>query len=312
MTTLLALAVSLPCVYWTQGIESRPMLEAAGIKRICVPPDRADAWRAAGFTAISIADADVASREPLPAPGVTARPAVASPTRSPWMITNGWRVMRRPAGKYSYSVSAGKGAIAAAEAFVYGADAILTIDPADAGAVGAMLSFLDGVPAVDLPPIADLAIVDDGTPLTRELMNQFVRRNLLFDVVRAPSARYRINVAVGTPEYPRDEAADPGTFALKIRRQLTDDQRTLRIYGSEVVVGRLTGDGHRIRLHLINYGGREIEGLRIRLRGAYRPGEALVAGVGRVALTDHLVAGGATELSLPRMGTYAVIDLVAQ
>jgi hypothetical protein len=309
MTSLLALAISLPCLYWTQGIESRAMLEAAGIKRICVPPDRADAWRAAGFSATAVADADVASREPLPPPGITARPAVASPTRSPWMVTNGWRVMRRPTAKYAYSVAAGKGAIAAAEAFAYGADALLTIDPADLDAVGATLAFLEKVPPVDLPALADFAVVDDGTPLTRELMNQLVRRNLLFDVVRAPSTRYRINVVIGTTEYPREDAADPGSFALKIRRQLTDEQRTLRIYGSEVVVGRLVGDAGRIRLHLINYGGREIEGLRIRLRGAYRQGEALVAGAGRVAPTDHVVAGGVTELSLPRLGTYAVIDL---
>ena len=33
---LLAALAALPCVYWTQGIESRPALEAAGIKRICV------------------------------------------------------------------------------------------------------------------------------------------------------------------------------------------------------------------------------------------------------------------------------------
>jgi hypothetical protein len=105
--------------------------------------------------------------------------------------------------------------------------------------------------------------------------------------------------------------ADPSTFALKIRRQLTDEQRTLRVYGSEVVICRLTGDGGRIRLHLLNYGGREIEGLRIRLRGAYRNGDAQVAGAGRLPLQDYVIAGGATEFSIPRLLTYAVIDLDA-
>ena len=111
---------------------------------------------------------------------------------------------------------------------------------------------------------------------------------------------------------PREEASDPSAFALKIRRQLTDEERSLRVYGSEVVIGRLTGDTQRVRLHLINYGGREIEGLRIRLRGAYRNGEAYIAGAGRVALNDQVVAEGATEFSLPRIATYAAIDLRAE
>ncbi|MDP9323567.1 MAG: hypothetical protein M3P13_08020, partial [Acidobacteriota bacterium] len=87
------------------------------------------------------------------------------------------------------------------------------------------------------------------------------------------------------------------------------EQRTLRVYGSEVVICRLTGDGQRMRLHLLNYGGRDIEGLRIRVRGTYRSGDAYVAGAGRLPLQDQIVADGATEFSLPRIATYAVIDL---
>jgi hypothetical protein len=96
---------------------------------------------------------------------------------------------------------------------------------------------------------------------------------------------------------------------LKVRRQLTDEQRSLRVYGSEVVICRLTGNAERARLHLINYGGREIEGLRLRVRGAYREGAAHVAGAGRVSLQDYVATDGATEFSLPRLATYAVIDL---
>jgi hypothetical protein len=116
---------------------------------------------------------------------------------------------------------------------------------------------------------------------------------------------------MGSRAYPVADAADPSAFALKIRRQLTDEQRSLRVYGSEVVIARLTGDAGRVRLHLINYGGREIEGLRVRVRGAYGAGDAWVAAAGRVSLLDHVAADGATELSLPRMGTYAVVDLTA-
>ena len=306
---VLVLLASAPCVYWTQGIDSRPALEAAAIKRLCVPPDQAEPWRRAGFTVSPISDAELAAREALPTPGVTARAGLASPTRSPWVVANGWRFTKAPGTKYAYTVPAGKGALAAAEAYAYGADAILKVDPADLGAVGTMLRFLDGLPAGDLPPVADLAVVDDGSAITAEVMNLLARRNLLFQVVPAPSTRFRINIVMGSAAYPREEAGDPSAFAAKIRSQLTDEQRSLRVYGSEVVICRVTGDAQRMRLHLLNYGGRDIEGLRIRVRGAFRNGEAQVAGSGRLPLQDQVVADGATEFSLPRLATYAVIDL---
>jgi hypothetical protein len=276
-----------------------------------VAPERADAWRAAGFSVRPLTESDLAAREKLPPPGIIARAGLASPTRSPWIVANGWRFTRHPETKYVYDVPAGKAALAAAEVFAYGADAVMTIDPADLGNLGAMLTFLEGLPAADLPAPADLAVVDDGSATTGEVMNLLARRNLQFQVVKAPSTRFRINVAMGSPEYPAEDAADPSAFALKIRRLLTDEQRSVRVYGSEVVICRLTGDARRIRLHLINYGGREIEGLRIRLRGAYRDGEAHVVGVGRLPLEDHVVADGATEFSVARIATYAAIDLTA-
>ena len=312
MTPLVIAALAVvPCVYWTQGVESRAALEAAGITRLCVAPEQVDAWRAAGFTATAIAEADFKTREPLAVPGTAARAGVASPTRSPWVAANGWRFVRQPDTKYVYEVPAGKGALAAAEAFAYGGDAVLEVDAADLAAVGAMLTFLESLPADDLPPIADFAIVDDGSPVTGEVMNLLSRRNLLYQIVTVPSSQYPITIAIGSPTYPAEEAADPSSFAQKIRRQLTDDRRSLRVYGSEVVIGRLTGTAGQARLHLLNYGGREIEGLRLRVRGAYATGEAYVAGAGRLPLADHVVADGATEFSLPRLAAYAVIDLKA-
>ena len=310
MTALmLLLLASGPCVYWTQGIDSRPTLEAAGVKRLCVPPDQAGAWKAAGFAVAPATAPELASREELPPPGVTARAGLASPTRSPWVVASGWHVARNPAAKYVYTVPAGKAALAAAEAFAYGADAIIKIDPADLASAGAMMAFLETVPSADLSPVADFAVVDDGSAVTGEVMNLLTRRNLLFRPVKAPDSRFRINISIGSPEYPKEEAADPSAFAQKIRSQLTDDQRSLRIFGSEVVIGRLIGDGSRVRLHLLNYGGRDIEGLRVRVRGTYRSGEAYVAGAGKVALVDQTAADGSTEFSLPRLQTYAVVDL---
>jgi hypothetical protein len=292
VTPFLLLVLSLPCVYGTADASSRARLEAAGIERLCT-------------------ETDLAQRESLPAPGTAPRAGLASPTRAPWIVANGWRVMRHTDGKYVYDVPAGKAALAAAEAFAYGADAVLKIDSADVQSLGEMLTFLKALPSVDLPDVSDLAIVDDGSTAVGEVMNLLARRNLLFAIVREPSPRFRITIRIGTPEYSREEAADPSAFALKIRRQLTDDQRALRVYGSEVVICRLTAGAGRARLHLINYGGREIEGLRIRVRGAYRDGQAHVAGVGSLPLQDQMVASGATEFSIPRLTTYAVIDLEA-
>ena len=306
---LLAVLAAGPCVYWTQGVESRSTLDSAGVKHICVAADQVDAWRALGFSASPLAPSELTSREALPIPGITARAGVASPTRSPWVVANGWRFVRTPSAKYAYNVPAGKAALAAAEVFAYGADAVLTVDPADLKSVGTMMTFFESVPPLDLLPVADFAVVDDGSPVTGEVMNLLSRRNLLFQVVHAPSPTLKINIAVGSPDYPREQAADPSAFAQKIRAQLTDEQRSLRVYGSEVVICRLTGNGKAARLHLLNYGGRDIEGLRIRVRGAYRAGEAYIAGTGRASLEDQVVADGTTEFTVSRLATYAVIDL---
>src|SRR5262249_18430493 len=158
-------------------------LEAAGITRICT-------------------DANDSSREALSTPGITARAGLASPTRSPWIVANGWRVVRRPGTKFVYKLPAGTAALAPAAAFVYAAHGALKIDPSDAPGLGTMLAFLEGLPAADLPLVADLAVVDDGSAATGEVMNLLARRNLLFEVVRAPSPRFRINIAVGSREYP--------------------------------------------------------------------------------------------------------------
>lgn len=310
MNPLLALLLSsAPCIYWTGGAETLPALQAASVRTICVASDQADLWRPTGVTAMPIATADLAAREALPVPGVTSRAGLASPTRMPFVVASGWRLMRNPAGRFVYTLPAGKGALGMAEAFVYGGDAILRIDPADLPATGAMAGFLAGLPPSDLPPVADIAVIDDGSPITGEVMNLLARRNLLFQVVKTPPAGVPVAIGLGSPEYPVASAADPSAFALRVRRQLTDERRSLRIFGSEVVLGRLTAGGGRARLHLLNYGGREILGLRVRLRGRYRTATAHVAGVGVVPVEDQAAQEDATEFSLPRILTAAVIDL---
>ena len=122
----LLLALALPCVYATADAGTRASLETAGVERICT-------------------DSDLTGREALPAPGTAARAGVASPTRAPWIVASGWRFMRNPGRKYVYDVPAGKAALAAAEAFAYGADVALKIEPADASSLGGMLTFLDSL-----------------------------------------------------------------------------------------------------------------------------------------------------------------------
>ncbi len=302
-----------PCLYWTQGAaETVEALKRAGIARLCVPADLADAWRAAGVEAVPTTDADLAAREALPPPGIASRVDLVSSTRSPWVDANGWRFVRKPGGRYTYELPAGKAALAAAEAGAYGADVLLKIDAADLPELGRMLTFLRQRPSVDLPAVADFAVVDDGSALVGEVMNLLTRRNLLYQPVPARSSQFPLNVTVGTKGYSRKDAANPSAFALKIRRQLTDDQRTLRVYGSEVVIAHLTGDAGRRRLHLVNYGGREIDALRIRVRGAYRVVGLHVADVEVSTAQDVAIADGATEFSIPRMTVYAVIDLTTE
>ena len=213
---LLFLLAAAPCLYWTHGIETRPAVEAAGIKRLCAPADQADGWRKAGLTVTSMSDDDFAGREALAAPGVSPRPGVASPTRAPWIIASGWRFMRSPGAKFSYSAPAGKGALAAAEAFAYGADAVIKVDPADLGSVGTMQAFFDSLPTLELTPVTDFGVVDDGSAITGEVMNLLARRNLLFHVEKSPAAQFRLNIVIGSAAYP--QAKTPPTPARSPRR----------------------------------------------------------------------------------------------
>lgn len=311
MTRVLALVLSLPCVYWTQGPETAPAIKEAGLEQLCMPPDEAATWRGLGFQVTPLSERDLKARTPVPPPGIVAREGLASPTRSPWIEVNGWQYMRDPEGAFLLEPPAGVAVLAAAEAFAYGANVVMKVDPSDLSDLGKLLAFLAQIPPADLPDVADFGVVDDGSPQMGEVLKLLVRRNLLFERVRQPAPRFPFTVRLGAKEFSRVSAADPSAFALRLRRRLGDEHRSLRIYGSEVVVARLTGDAGRARLHLLNYSRRGIEGLRIRLGGSYPAGDAYVAGLGRQALADQVVAEGATEFSLPSLTTYAVVDLTA-
>jgi hypothetical protein len=303
--------LSLPCLFWSRAADDTlAVVRDAQIASVCVPPELVDGWRAAGIDAVPLSAADLASRTVLAAPGIEHRPDLVSATRSPWLAANGWRLLRHPEGHYRYNAQPGVAALAAAEAFAYGADVVLPLDPPDLPELGRMLSFLRELsPTGGHEPLADFGVVDDGSEEMGEVMNLLVRRNLLFELLKAPAARYRINVVPGAKGYSRADIGDPSEFALRIRHQLTDAARTLRIFGTEVVICRATANAAGVRLHLLNYGGREIQGLRVRIRGRYRERETQVFGGGHTRLDGFVVAGGASEFSIPRMTTYAVVDL---
>jgi hypothetical protein len=307
--TLALLLAALPMIFWDQGPETAAALKQNGIQQVLVPAERLQVWKATGLVVRGITTAEWSTLEEASAPGVDRQVRVASATRSPYLIANGWRFIRNRSGKYRYTLPAGKTALAAAESYAYGADTALQVEAADLEPAGKMLAFLRGLPVADLPGVSDLAVVDDQHPLVGEVMNLLARRNLLFAAVPAPDTRYPINIRIGSKEYPEDEAANPSDFALKIRRQLTDERRSVRIYGSETVLCRLTGDSTRIRLHLLNYRGGKVDGLRIRLRGAFHKGQARGDQVGEIPLENFAVASGSTEFSIPMMNLYAVVDL---
>ncbi len=305
MTTGLLFLAVLPGIFWDQGIETADALRKTGLEHFYVLSEQVDSWRRAGLSPIPVSRAELKSRTLLPAPGVSAEIQFASATRSPWIIANGWRFLRDSSGKHFYDLPKGAAALAAAEAYVYEANAILRIVPDDLEEVGQMLGFLRQIRPDSSPPRADLVVVDDGSELTGEVMNLLVRRNLLFKVAVEPDPHFKMNIKLGTKEYPREGAEDPSEFVSGIRQKLTDEKRTLRVYGSEAVICHLTG----VRLHLLNYGGHDMKGLRLRVRGGYGKGTCLAAGQGLVALEDYVVSGGATEFSVPQMGTYAIVDL---
>jgi hypothetical protein len=98
----------------------------------------------------------------------------------------------------------------------------------------------------------------------------------------------------------------------RIRANLTDERRALRIYGTSVVVARLTQAPDHLRLQLLNYGsarGTRVGAFRVRLLDRYskaqlhsfdRPGDKQL---------DYDLESSATEFTVPGLKAYAVIDL---
>src|SRR5262249_6624899 len=138
----LALLLALPTLYWTGGPETARALKEAGLEAFAVPADKADAWTKAGFRVTPLAKEARSARENLHTPGLAVDLNQASATLDPWVFANGWRFERRAGGAYVYDrLPPGTGTLAAVEAFAYGADAILPLDPADLDEAGRLWAF---------------------------------------------------------------------------------------------------------------------------------------------------------------------------
>ncbi|MBI1789971.1 MAG: hypothetical protein HYR60_20770 [Acidobacteria bacterium] len=302
MTLLLCFAALLPSLFWDKGPETAGQLKQASITQVAVPPSLEAAWKSQPGFAIRVAEPGSAVK--LAAPGVQMRANLASATRSPWVDCNGWQFMRQPAGRYYYPAPGAVSALAAAEAFMYGVEAMVHTDLAGLEPLARMLEFLSRLKNTSLPAVANIGFIDDRTPQAGEVMKLLVRKNLLFRIVTAPDPLLDLTV-------PFTGASNPAEAAQKIRSDLTDEKRALRIYGSEVVIGRLAGDGRRLRVHLLNYAGasRPVNGLRVRVLGRYPRHELSVSGVPDAALVDYEAGPEATEFTLTAMKSYVVIDL---
>ena len=242
-------------------------------------------------------------------PKVQYRNNEASATRSPWIDANGWRILRSPDKTFVYQVKGEAAALSAAEAFTYSAAASVSTDGSGENAFGKMLEFLKTVPSAELTPVADFGVVDDGSDAAGELLNLLTRMNLLYKIEKSSDPRFHVNVRLGTKEYPLEEAKNPSLAAHKIRSQIGDDNRSLRVYGSEVVIGRLETGPHQARVFLLNYATRPGLGLRVRVRGQYSKGTLRTPGSSDSPASDFTEDGPATEFTVPELHTFAVVDL---
>jgi len=247
-------------------------------------------------------------------PGTRNVPNEAMATSTAWIDSNAWR-FQRGLRKANYgTLVAGAAPLAAAEAFAYDVEAILNPQQADVQELGNVLQFLKTHAAAPMPGLANVGVVDNGSPLLPEALNMLTRRNLLFRVVSRPDPSLDLNVEIGTPDFPLESAVNPSDFAARVREKLGDDKRLVRIYGSTTMIARLTGDGTRARLVVLNFSRARNQNNaaspRVRVLGRYRPSSfgAYAAAAG-AKLEDVTNPGAATEFTLPFFSNIAIIDL---
>jgi hypothetical protein len=307
--SVIVAALLLPSLFWDKGPETVNLLRQAHISHISIPAAMAESWKRVPDISVDIVDPKQLIR--VLTPSVVFHAEEASATRAPWVNSNGWRFLRQPEGRFYYEAPGEAARLAAAEAFTYSANAVIHTDAAGVESFGKMLAFLERVSTEDLPALANIGFIDDGSPQSGEFMNLLVRRNLLFRVVKIPNPKLDLTVKLGSARYPTSEAGNPNLLAEKVRANLTDEKRLLRLYGSEVVVGRLVGDGTRARLYLLNYGAARspVQGIRIRILGVYPKQDLVEYDSPNARLLDVSTSSGATEFTVPELNVFGIIHL---
>jgi hypothetical protein len=307
--TALPLAVLIPLLFWDGGVETAPALTKAGIQQIAVLPEHADQWRTQ--LAIEIKPFNPQGAVKLKPPETRHESSMASASRAPWVESNGWRMLRDSKANFYYDARGASGVLAAAEAFMFGANAAVHTDQAGFEPLCRMLVFLNALAEPRLEQLANIGYVDDGSRASAEVMNLFVRRNLLFKIVPQPDPSLDLTVQLGTANYSKKDAMNPGHFAELVRGDLTDEKRLLRIYGSNVVIGRLEGDANHVRVHLMNCDPKAEAppGVRVRVKGVFAKHRAAIFGDDSATLEDFSADAAATEFTVPHLAVYAVVDL---
>ena len=308
MKLLLAFAI-LPTLFWEGGPETASQLRDAHIDSIRVPEAKVEPWMSVpGITPLP---GDPLQAVRLMTPGVEYFTAEASPTLAPYIKSNGWRYLRNPGKQFVVKAPGSVAPLAAAEAYMFAAATMIQTDADGLVPLGQMLTFLKTLPEERLPALANVGFIDDGTLASSERMNLMIVRNLLFRRLAAPDLGLDLLVRPGSSDYPEDAWHNPDLLEHIIRGKLTDEKRLVRIYGTEVVVARLEGDGSEMDVHLLNYASaqRQVEGVRVRVLGRYEAHRIFAAGSPDAQLVDYTVEPDATEFTIPELKTYAVIDL---
>lgn len=304
---LFPLAALLPILFWPGTNTVAPLLHQAGINEIAVPPGKTDAWKNENRLKVDVVDLNKTLK--LPPPGVDYRTNEASASRVPWVNSNGWRFMRQPNARFSYDVKENAVALATSEAFSFGSDAVIQTNEPGLARLAEMLNFLSSLPSRKGSILADVGFIDHGSDLDAEVMNLLVRENLLFTIVRAPDPDLKLTVELGSKEY---ASKNPDVLEHRIRANLGDDRRLIRIYGTSVVVAHVTGKPGKLRLHFLNYGaarGTEVGAFRVRVLGWYDKAQLRSFERPGVELADFSPGHEATEFTIPGLKTYAVVDL---
>ena len=162
-STAFFLAALIPWLYLDQGPATANAVKQARIEQVYVPAGQQAAWKAAGLDARAF---DAKQIIKLPVPGVRYRMDVASATTMPWIDANGWRIERGTAKvghqTYYYETPRGKAVLAAAEAYAWGAEAVVHLDSQDLDAFGRMLAFLR---SIDQPVLPQLVTTITSSPV---------------------------------------------------------------------------------------------------------------------------------------------------